>query len=225
MRLNLLIVSCCIGVFNSWEAISKAVCITHQVAYNEYKKQQILQKNRNYLKLISSFFNGIKTWKAKFVEVGRNEGPYAGIFSLERRPTKLRMDYIDPDTREINIENGKVECYDKKLKERSVFSIHSSHLAFLLDYYIDLESNAEIISCDQVSNELSVVFRKKNDEQIESGIVRLLFKITKKNKKTGEIKDIAMKRWEIYKNIKDLNSKCPVVVVNLSDQFIKKISD
>lgn len=170
---------------------------------NSSKTQQKSNRRKHFelLKKVENFFNSLKTIRADFIEENSSgNNKIRGKFLLKRRPAMLKM---DSPKRRIIVKDYKAEYYDKELKEKSVISVYSYPLSFLLDPIINLSENVKIVFHKENSREMRVAFRKKDDKKEEKGVVLLVFSIKPSMK---------LECWEIYRNSKAIGRERPIRV-------------
>lgn len=91
------------------------------------------------LKRVETYLNGIKTMKARFLQVS-SSGDYSEGNLYFSKPGKMRLEYDDPKPVLIVADGVNLTYYDKILKQVSYFSLESTQAAILLKENISFTS-------------------------------------------------------------------------------------
>ncbi len=97
------------------------------------------------LKRIEAYLNGIKTIKARFLQVSSG-GDYSEGNLYFAKPGKLRLEYDDPKPILIVSDGVNLTYYDKLLKQISYFDLESTQASILLRERISFSSGDILVT-------------------------------------------------------------------------------
>jgi outer membrane lipoprotein-sorting protein len=158
------------------------------------------KSSSEYLAEIQKYLNDMTTFESDFIQIDKYGGGSFGHFLL-KRPFLMKMDYTDPATRAIIAKDDKILCYDKELKEKTITSMHSYPLSFLLERRINLLKNLEVLSIQSGDDFLSVKLARKSKDA--EGAITLIFS---KN-------PLTLRKWIVFS---DRNDESPSRSVEIS---------
>jgi outer membrane lipoprotein-sorting protein len=125
--------------------------------------------NAEDLARIEDYLNGLRTLRAKFVQINPDGGTATGTLYFDR-PDKLRLDY-DPPSELLIIANGwKLVYQDRRLKQISQLFTSSTPLGFLLEDQIRLQGgDVAVTSLTRRGGEIQVAV-VQSDQPAEGSI-------------------------------------------------------
>jgi outer membrane lipoprotein-sorting protein len=97
------------------------------------------------LKRIETYLNGIKTMKARFLQVS-SSGDYSEGTLYFAKPGKMRLEYDDPKPILIVADGVYLTYFDKLLKQISYFSLESTQASILLKEHISFSSSEILVT-------------------------------------------------------------------------------
>ena len=106
---------------------------------------QLSAADRVEVKRIETYLNGIKTIKARFLQVSSG-GDYSEGNLYFAKPGKMRLEYDDPKPILIVSNGVNLTYYDKLLKQISYFSLESTQAAILLREHISFSSGDVLVT-------------------------------------------------------------------------------
>ena len=123
---------------------------------------------------IESYFNGLRSLRADFVQINPDGGTATGKLYYDR-PDKMRLDY-DPPSRILIIANGwKLVYQDRRLDQVSQLFTSSTPLGFLLEDEVRLSGDVTLTDLKRRAGELSVTL-VQTDEPAQ-GSITLVFAV------------------------------------------------
>jgi outer membrane lipoprotein-sorting protein len=125
--------------------------------------------NAEDLARIEDYLNGLRTLRAKFVQINPDGGTATGTLYFDR-PDKMRLDY-DPPSELLIIANGwKLVYQDRRLKQISQLFTSSTPLGFLLEDQIRLRGgDVTVTSLTRRGGEIQVAV-VQSDQPAEGSI-------------------------------------------------------
>lgn len=133
---------------------------------------QLNAAQRDTLKQVNSYFNGIRTLAGNFTQFGPDGTRSDGKFALHR-PGRIRFAYTKPSTLDVISDGVDVIVRDRKLATQDLYPLSQTPLKFLLSDKIDLTSEANV---SQVSIEPDLVTVVVTQETVfGDGKLTLLF--------------------------------------------------
>ena len=129
-------------------------------------------QDRADVQKIERYLNGIRTFKARFIQVSQNGGVAEGRLYIQR-PGKMRIEYKPPVPILIVSTGRFLIFYDAELDETTHLPFSSSPAAFLLRERIDIQKRVRVTGIRRKAGRiyLSVVDRKSPDR----GALELMF--------------------------------------------------
>jgi outer membrane lipoprotein-sorting protein len=125
------------------------------------------------LKRIETYLNGIKTIKARFLQVSSG-GDYSEGNLYFAKPGKLRLEYDDPKPILIVSNGVNLTYYDKLLKQVSYFDLESTQASILLRERVSFSSGDILVtSFERGAGVLRVTVIKGSDPR--EGNLTLIF--------------------------------------------------
>lgn len=94
---------------------------------------------------IEAYLNGIKTMKARFLQVASN-GDYSEGDLYFSRPGRMRLEYDDPKPVVIVADGENLAYYDKELGQVSYYDLEATQAAILLKDEISFTSGDVIVT-------------------------------------------------------------------------------
>lgn len=101
--------------------------------------------DRADLKRIETYLNGIKTMKARFLQVSSG-GDYSEGNLYFAKPGRMRLEYDDPKPILIVSDGTYLTYYDKVLRQISYFDLKSTQAAILLQDHISFSSGDILVT-------------------------------------------------------------------------------
>jgi len=123
-------------------AIAAAGCL---LAAGAVAAPALTDADRVDLKRIEAYLNGIKTMKARFLQVS-SSGDYSEGDVYFAKPGKMRLEYDDPKPILIVADGVNLTYFDKVLKQVSYFSLESTQAAILLKENISFTSGDVLVT-------------------------------------------------------------------------------
>jgi len=106
---------------------------------------QLSAADRVEIKRIETYLNGIKTIKARFLQVS-SAGDYSEGNLYFSKPGKMRLEYDDPKPILMIADGVNLTYYDKVLKQVSYFDLESTQAAILLKEHISFSSGDVLVT-------------------------------------------------------------------------------
>ena len=121
---------------------------------------------------IESYLNGVKTMKARFLQVGA-EGGYATGSIFLSRPGRMRIEY-DPPTKMLIVATGVWLIYvDTELQQATYLSIDSTPAMVLLRPTLQFDKDVAIVGLERGPGVIRLALADKSDPR--SGQIVLTF--------------------------------------------------
>ncbi|MDR1551101.1 MAG: outer membrane lipoprotein carrier protein LolA [Holosporaceae bacterium] len=171
----------------------------------------IVKDTEYWIDVVQQFLNGITTLETFFFQrdnVGENT---IGVIHLNRITSSLKINSADVV---VIVKGNRVTIYDRKLKEKTVTSLHSFPLAFLLEKKIDLRKNVHVQSIKIGDDFLAIKFCKKDDEETY-GAITLVF----------SLHPFLLRKWIIFPDKKEESTDLLIEVSLLNWQYSEDISE
>jgi outer membrane lipoprotein-sorting protein len=128
--------------------------------------------NAEDLAKIEGYLNGLRTLRAKFVQINPDGGTATGTLYFDR-PDKMRLDY-DPPSEILIISDGwQLIYYDRKLEQVSHLFIGSTPLGFLLSDDIRLSGDVTVTDVVRANGEVKVTLIQTDEPN--QGSIQLAF--------------------------------------------------
>jgi len=103
------------------------------------------QADRADLSRIETYLNGIKTMKARFLQVS-SDGDYSEGTLYFSKPGKMRLEYDDPNPNLIVSDGVNLTFFDKELGQASYFDLEGTQAAILLADNISFTGGGVIVT-------------------------------------------------------------------------------
>ena len=107
------------------------------------------------IKRANTYFNGMSTLVADFVQTGADGRSVGGKLYLQR-PGKLRFEYAHPSPLEIIADGTSLAIRNRKLNTQDVYFINQTPLKFLLKGNLDLAKDLRILSVSADAEQTSI---------------------------------------------------------------------
>ena len=104
---------------------------------------------------VSGYLNGLKTVKARFVQVGPDGGVRTGTAVLQR-PGKMRFQYSKPDSQLLVAGFGLLVYHDPQLNQTTNIPLSATPLGILLAQHVKLSGPVTVTKVSQQSGEVEV---------------------------------------------------------------------
>lgn len=141
--------------------------------------------DRVALKRIETYLNGIKTLKARFLQVS-SSGDYSEGNLYFAKPGKMRLEYDDPKPILIVADGVNITYYDKLLKQVSYFNLESTQAAILLQEHISFTAGDVLVTAfERAAGVLRLTVIKGSDPR--EGNLTLIF----------SDKPLDLKKWTV----------------------------
>ena len=121
---------------------------------------------------IEAYLNGIRTIRAKFVQIAPDGALSEGIFSLWR-PGRVRFEYLPPSPLQVVADGSWLFLYDAELDQTTRVDIDSTPLSVLLGDTIRLDGRISVRNVEREPGVLRLVVR--DEEKPERGSITLVF--------------------------------------------------
>lgn len=189
--------------------VLSTLCGNNCAYCREQNKQNVqITSNQKIMAKIEQALNSITTLTADAVQVDRYKRASSLRIFLDRKSQKMK---IASDKYTVIIKGDKITSYDKELKEKTVVSLFSSPLAFLLDRKIKLDCNARIVYVKEDDEYWFVKCCGKNPDFQQA--ILLIF-----SKKT-----LKLQGWIIFDNESDETPEKSISVSLYNDVYGEKI--
>jgi|GEM_PF-4349900 len=156
--------------------------------------RQLTPQQHQIVQKIENFLNGIRTIKAKFVQVNPDESTRNGTFSW-LRPLHLKFDYVGNPKLKVFCDSDFFTQVDED--GSSSMSVSNSPASLLLKTHLDLKNDAHIVQVDEKNNLIMIELASLDDPQGMS--ITLVFqnnpfvlKQWKTKDATGNITDVVL---------------------------------
>ncbi len=121
---------------------------------------------------IEAYLNGIRTIRAKFVQIAPDGELSEGVFSLWR-PGRIRFEYLPPSPIQVVADGSWLFLYDAELDQTTRFDIDATPLSVLLGDTIRLDGRISVRNVEREPGVLRLVVRDR--EKPERGSITLVF--------------------------------------------------
>jgi outer membrane lipoprotein-sorting protein len=124
---------------------------------------------KDLLKKIQDYLNGVKSLQADMVQVNPNESQQKGRIYLRRDPNqtygKLRLEYQPPATDLIVVDGEELKHKDLKSKEVNSYGVDDTPAAFLLKKNLRFGEDMDVQSVVQEGSRVKVKLVHRGDSQ------------------------------------------------------------
>lgn len=121
---------------------------------------------------ISAYLNGLKTLKAKFLQVAPDGGISRGLTWMDR-PGRMRFQYDPPTPLLLVAGSGLFVFYDRELNQTTNIPLGSTPLGLLLGENLSLTGDVTVIAVDRQPGVLSVTLLRTSSPS--DGTLTLVF--------------------------------------------------
>lgn len=133
---------------------------------------------------VEDYLNGIKTLKARFLQIDSQGGTAEGTLYISR-PGKLRVDYDPPNPNLLIANNGLLIHYDRQLKAPAYLPLNSTPAGLLVRDHLTLSGDVTVVGVKHGPEVLRVTVTQTTDPR--AGQVTFVF---------GE-KPFVLNSWEV----------------------------
>lgn len=121
---------------------------------------------------VEDYLNGLKTLKARFLQVDSQGGTAEGTLYISR-PGKLRVDYDPPNPNLLIANNGLLIHYDRALKAPAYLPLNSTPAGLLVRDHLSLSGDVTVLGVKHGAEALRVTVTQTSDPR--SGQVTFVF--------------------------------------------------
>ena len=121
---------------------------------------------------VEDYLNGLKTLKARFLQVDSNGGTAEGTLYISR-PGKLRVDYDPPNPNLLIANNGLLIHYDRALKAPAYLPLNSTPAGLLVRDHLSLSGDVTVLGVKRAAEALRVTVTQTSDPR--AGQVTFVF--------------------------------------------------
>ncbi|HTY66125.1 MAG TPA: outer-membrane lipoprotein carrier protein LolA [Alphaproteobacteria bacterium] len=121
---------------------------------------------------VEDYLNGIKTLKARFLQVDSQGGTAEGTLYISR-PGKLRVDYDPPNPNLLIANNGLLIHYDRALKAPAYLPLNSTPAGLLVRDHLSLSGDVTVLGVKRGAEALRVTVAQTSDPR--AGQVTFVF--------------------------------------------------
>jgi outer membrane lipoprotein-sorting protein len=121
---------------------------------------------------VEDYLNGLKTLKARFLQVDSNGGTAEGTLYISR-PGKLRVDYDAPNPNLLIANNGLLIHYDRALKAPAYLPLNSTPAGLLVRDHLSLSGDVTVVGVKRGAEALRVTVTQTSDPR--AGQVTFVF--------------------------------------------------
>ncbi len=121
---------------------------------------------------VEDYLNGIKTLKARFLQVDSQGGTAEGTLYISR-PGKLRVDYDPPNPNLLIANNGLLIHYDRALKAPAYLPLNSTPAGLLVRDHLSLSGDVTVVGVKRGAEALRVTVTQTSDPR--AGQVTFVF--------------------------------------------------
>ena len=124
------------------------------------------------LKKIETYFNGITTLQARFLQVASTGATAQGILSL-KRPGLMRFEYDAPSPILLVSDGTWLVFQDNELEQTTHVPLGSTPLSVLVEDPVDFKTGLEVLDVARNPGVIRLRMRMRDDP--ESGMVQMVF--------------------------------------------------
>ena len=121
---------------------------------------------------VEEYLNGIKTLRARFLQIDNNGGAAEGTLYLSR-PGKLRVDYDAPNPNLLIANGSFLIHYDRQLKSPAYLSLDSTPAGLLVREHVALSGDVTVLGVEHGPAALRVTVAQSKD--LRAGQVTFVF--------------------------------------------------
>jgi outer membrane lipoprotein-sorting protein len=130
------------------------------------------ESNAETIHRVEAYLNGIRTLKARFVQISGNGNTAEGMLFI-KRPGKLKLDYAPPARQMIITTKGFVVYVDKEAKQTSYQDLNSSLAGILVRNDIKLSGDIRVTNVARAPGTIRVRLVLTKDP--DAGSITLVF--------------------------------------------------
>ena len=144
----------------------------------------LTDRDRADIARIEAYLTGLRTLKARFLQVAPNGGVSEGVVWLER-PGKMRFQYDPPSPFLLVANYGLVVFNDKKLQQTSNIPLSQTPLGIILAEQVKLSGDVQIVGIRHLPDEIELTLQRTASPS--DGTITLYFSDQK----------LALQRWTV----------------------------
>ncbi len=115
--------------------------------------------DRAALQRVEAYFNGMTTFRARFLQIAQNGGAAEGT-AMIWRPNRMRFEYDPPEPTLLIAADGQFFHWDRELRQPTVVAVNATPLGVLLRNPLSLSGDVTVPSMERAGGLLRVtVFR------------------------------------------------------------------
>lgn len=173
------------------------------------------------LKRIEANLNGIKTLKAKFLQVAPN-GDISGGTAWLSRPGRMRFEYDPPSPFLLVAGQGSAVFEDKQLKQTSSVPLFTTPLSLLLSDDLTLSGSVTVSSIERLPGQVQItLFRTRSPED---GSLTLVFADNPLALRQWAVKDAQHQVTTVSLFNVELGGKFPDSLFEFDDPRLRKLN-
>ncbi|MEO9900151.1 outer membrane lipoprotein carrier protein LolA [Nisaea sp.] len=128
--------------------------------------------DKQALKQIEAYFNGITTLQARFLQVASTGATAQGILSL-KRPGLMRFEYDAPSPILLVSDGTWLVFQDNELEQTTHVPLGSTPLSVLVSDPVDFKTDLEVLDVARNPGVIRLLMRMRDDP--EAGMVQMVF--------------------------------------------------
>lgn len=128
--------------------------------------------DKQALKQIEAYFNGITTLQARFLQVASTGATAQGILSL-KRPGLMRFEYDAPSPILLVSDGTWLVFQDNELEQTTHVPLGSTPLSVLVEDPVDFKTGLEVLDVARNPGVIRLLMRMRDDP--EAGMVQMVF--------------------------------------------------
>ena len=144
----------------------------------------LTDRDRADIARIEAYLTGLRTLKARFLQVAPNGGVSEGVVWLER-PGKMRFQYDPPSPFLLVANYGLVVFNDKKLQQTSNIPLSQTPLGIILAEQVKLSGDVQLVGIRHLPDEIELTLQRTASPS--DGTITLYFSDQK----------LALQRWTV----------------------------
>lgn len=133
---------------------------------------------------IEAYLNGIRTFEARFEQIGPDGGLSSGKLYIQR-PGKMRFDYDPPSKILLVATDWRLIFWDGSIEQQNIIPLSETPLGFILDEKVGLDDEVQVTQIEKGSGEVDVTVVRRSDPSL--GSVTLTF----------ALQPIELRRWSV----------------------------
>jgi outer membrane lipoprotein-sorting protein len=136
------------------------------------RADELSEEQRSAIQQITGYFNGMRTLQGAFMQVGPKGHISTGVFHIAK-PGRMRFEYAPPNPFVVVADGTWVTIKNNAKDTADQYPLSATPLRLVLAEQVDLLSEAEILSVDQVDGMTTVTLEDK--DQLVPGHLVLIF--------------------------------------------------